>query len=93
MVALILDGKTFAEDGMVIALGVTVTGEKVILGFVQTATENETVCAAFLRELVERGLCGTRTGSCVSSTGRRASPEGDPDGLRYPGGRPAVSVA
>lgn len=56
LVALILDGKTFAEDGMVIAVGVTLTGEKVILGFVQTATENERVCAAFLRELLERGL-------------------------------------
>jgi putative transposase len=55
-VALVLDGKTFAEDSMVIALGITLAGEKVILGFVQTATENETVCAAFLRELVERGL-------------------------------------
>jgi putative transposase len=55
-VALVLDGKTFAEDGMVIAVGVTLTGEKVILGFVQTATENEKVCAAFLRELRERGL-------------------------------------
>jgi len=54
VVVLLLDGKTCAEDSMVIALGITLTGEKVILGFVQTATENETVCAAFLRELVER---------------------------------------
>ena len=56
VIALVLDGKTFAEDAMVIALGITATGEKVLLGFVQTATENETVCAAFLRELVARGL-------------------------------------
>jgi len=56
VVALILDGKSFAADAMVVALGITLTGEKVILGFVQTATENERVCAAFLRELVERGL-------------------------------------
>jgi len=56
VVALLLDGKTFAEDEMVTAMGVTVTGEKRILGFVQTATENRKVCAAFLRELVERGL-------------------------------------
>ena len=56
VVALILDGKTCAADALVIALGVTTTGEKVLLGFVQTATENEQVCAAFLRELVERGL-------------------------------------
>lgn len=56
LVALILDGKTCAADSMVIALGITLTGAKVILGFVQTATENELVCSAFLRELVERGL-------------------------------------
>jgi transposase-like protein len=56
LVALLLDGKTFAEDEMVSAVGVTITGEKVLLGFVQTATENRKVCAAFLRTLVERGL-------------------------------------
>jgi len=55
-VALAIDGKTFAEDGMVSAVGITVDGRKVILGFVQTATENRRVCAAFLRGLVERGL-------------------------------------
>lgn len=56
VVALVLDGKTFAQDRMVIALGVTLTGAKVVLGFVQTATENERVCAAFLRSLTARGL-------------------------------------
>jgi transposase-like protein len=56
LVALMLDGKTFAEDEMVSAVGVTITGEKVLLGFVQTATENRKVCAAFLRTLLERGL-------------------------------------
>lgn len=56
LVALFLDGKTFGDDEMVVALGVAVGGEKVVLGFVQTATENEAVCAAFLRGLVERGL-------------------------------------
>lgn len=55
-VVLVLDGKTFAQDMMVIALGITRTGHKHILGFVQTATENEKVCAAFLRALTERGL-------------------------------------
>ena len=56
VVALLLDGKTFAEDEMVAAVGITITGEKELLGFVQTATENRKVCAAFLRELVDRGL-------------------------------------
>ena len=45
---LLLDGKTFAEDQIVIALGVTPTGEKRVLGLVQTATENKRACAAFL---------------------------------------------
>jgi len=56
LVAIFLDGKTFGDDEMVVALGVTMTGQKVLLGFVQTATENEKVCTAFLRGLVERGL-------------------------------------
>ena len=53
---LLLDGKSFAADQVVIALGVTITGEKRVLGLVQTATENTRVCAAFLRELIERGF-------------------------------------
>ena len=53
---LILDGKTFAGDQLVIALGVTRTGEKRILGLVQTASENRRVITSFLRELGERGF-------------------------------------
>jgi transposase-like protein len=56
LVGLFLDGKTFGDDEMVIGLGVTLSGEKVVLGFVQTATENEAVCTSFLRGLVERGV-------------------------------------
>ncbi len=56
LVALFLDGKTFGDDQMVIGLGVTLEGQKVVLGFVQTATENERSCSAFLRGLVDRGL-------------------------------------
>jgi len=55
-VALFLDGKTFADATMVIALGVTLQGEKRFLGFVETDTENERVLSAFLRSLVGRGL-------------------------------------
>jgi transposase-like protein len=55
-VALVLDGKTFAEDTMVTALGLTLHGDKVLVGFVQTGTENATACTDFLRSLVARGL-------------------------------------
>ena len=56
VVAIFLDGKTFAEDTMVLALGITLKGEKRILGFVETGTENERVLSQFLRSLVDRGL-------------------------------------
>ena len=56
IVAIYIDGKTFADEQMLIALGVTLDGEKIPLGFEQTATENERVTAQFLRKLVERGL-------------------------------------
>jgi transposase-like protein len=56
VVAVFLDGKTFADATMVIALGITITGEKRFLGFVETDTENAQVLTPFLRSLVERGL-------------------------------------
>ena len=56
VVALVLDGKTFAESTMVVALGITMTGETRFLGFVETDTENEKGLTPFLRSLVERGL-------------------------------------
>ena len=56
VVALVLDGKTFAEATMVVALGITMTGDKRFLGVVETDTENEKVVTPFLRSLVERGL-------------------------------------
>ena len=56
LVALFLDGKTFAEEEIIIALGVTLDGHKIPLGFVQAATENESVCRSFLADLVDRGL-------------------------------------
>ena len=56
IVAIFLDGKAFAEDTMVLALGITMGGQKRMLGFVQAGTENERGVSQFLRSLVERGL-------------------------------------
>ncbi len=55
-VAIFLDGKVFADATMVIALGITLTGEKRILGFIETDTENAMVLSGFLRLLLDRGL-------------------------------------
>ncbi len=56
VVALFLDGKAFADAIMVVALGITLSGDKRFLGFVETDTENEQVLTPFLRSLMERGL-------------------------------------
>ena len=90
-VAVVLDGKTFAQDAMVIALGLTLQGQKRILGFVQTATENEPVCAAFLRALV-REDCGWSPASLHHRRGQGAAHRHS-DGVRSPGPGPTRSVA
>lgn len=56
IVAIIMDGKVFYDDEMIVALGVTVEGRKVILGYTQAGTENAAVCKEFLRGLLDRGL-------------------------------------
>ena len=56
LVGLILDGKSFGKEEMVIALGITIDGQKVPLGFVEAATENEVVCRHLIQDLVDRGL-------------------------------------
>ena len=38
LVALFLDGKSFADEQIIIALGVTLDGQKIPLGFVEAAT-------------------------------------------------------
>lgn len=66
VVVIFLDGKTFVDESMVIALGMTWKGEKKFLGFVQTARENEAVCSEFLRGLVTRGLRTDQELLCVN---------------------------
>jgi transposase-like protein len=56
VVVVILDGKSFGSDEMVIALGVTRDGRKIPLGFIQTGGENERVCVEMIEGLLERGL-------------------------------------
>jgi transposase-like protein len=56
IVAIFMDGKFFAENEIVIALGITMAGEKVLLGFIESSTENHVVCRDFLNRLKERGL-------------------------------------
>ena len=91
VVALVLDGKTFAEATMVVALGITMTGDKRFLGFVETDTENEQVLTPFLRSLVERGL-DVSQGLLVDRRWRQGAPGGRAkEGLPPP--RPGATVS
>jgi putative transposase len=55
-VALVIDGKSFAREMMVAALGITADGAKQILGLRQGASENAQVCKELLESLRERGV-------------------------------------
>ena len=55
-VAIFVDGKRFADDGLMIALGITIEGKKIILGIEQTATENSRALEQFFEKLIQRGL-------------------------------------
>lgn len=51
-----IDGKRYAQDGLLVALGVTLDGKKVILGIDHACTENTIVADQFFDKLIERGL-------------------------------------
>lgn len=59
-VVIFIDGKEYAGETMVVALGITEQGEKRLLGLRQGATENAEVVTSLLEDLRERGLDTSR---------------------------------
>ena len=55
-VAVFIDGKHLAKQQMIIALGVTIKGDKIPLGVIQSTTENATAIKGLLTDLIDRGL-------------------------------------
>jgi transposase-like protein len=55
-IALVLDGKYLSRENIVIALGVTITGDKVPVGFIQTTTENTLAVKGLLKKLIDRNF-------------------------------------
>ena len=55
-VALFIDGKTFAKQQIIIALGVNIDGDKIPVGFIQGTTEHHRVCMDLLNDLKDSGL-------------------------------------
>jgi putative transposase len=56
IIALFIDGKYLSKEQIIICMGVTLQGEKIPLGFVQTTTENSVPIKDMLSNLKERGL-------------------------------------
>lgn len=56
IIALLIDGKSLARQQIIIAMGITMEGEKVVLGFIQSTSENSRAIKQFLKELISRGL-------------------------------------
>jgi len=55
-IALIIDGKYLSKDNIIIALGVTITGVKIPLGFVQATTENTEAVKGLIKNLIKRNF-------------------------------------
>ena len=56
IVAVFIDGKRFRSHGVVVALGVSSSGKKYVLGIYEADTENETACLGLLNDIEKRGV-------------------------------------
>ena len=65
VIALFIDGKYLSKEQIIICMGVTLQGEKIPLGFVQTTTENSVPIKDMLGNLKERGLAWEEGLLCV----------------------------
>ena len=71
---LMLDGEHLAERCMVVALAITADGTKKPVGLLEGSTENKTVVAALLADLVARGGLRYDDGLLVVVDGAQARP-------------------
>jgi len=54
--ALLIDGKYLSREQIVIAMGITITGDKLLLGFIQSTTENTRAVKGLLKNLLDRNF-------------------------------------
>ena len=55
-ICIFIDGKRYADQGILVALGITTDGEKIILDIEQSHSESSLVTGQLLDRLIERGL-------------------------------------
>ena len=56
VVVIFIDAKRYADDGIVVGLGITIDGRKIVLGIEQVHSENGRAIEQWLDRLIERGL-------------------------------------
>lgn len=56
IIAIFIDAKRYANDGIVVGIGVTIDGNKIVLGIEQIHSENSRAIEQWLDRLIERGL-------------------------------------
>jgi transposase-like protein len=56
LIAIFIDGKYLARQQMIVVMGVTESGQKVMLGLLQTTSENSQAIGQLFIQLKERGL-------------------------------------
>ena len=71
IIVLQIDGKSLRGEEILICLGITIKGEKVVLGFAQSNTENNRAIKQLLRQLINRGLDYSK-GILIVSDGSKA---------------------
>ena len=60
IIVLLIDGKSLAKEEILICLGITIKGEKIVLGFAQSHTENSRSIKQLSRQIINRGLDYTK---------------------------------
>jgi hypothetical protein len=70
LAAFMIDGIQVAQQTLVVALGITTTGDKIPLGLEQGSTENTALCTLLLNGLIARGLQVTERTLCVIDGGK-----------------------
>jgi transposase-like protein len=55
-ICIFIDAKKYADDGLIVALGVTMEGKKIVLDIAQSHTEHSSVIEELLQLLIQRGL-------------------------------------
>jgi len=66
IIALLIDGKSLARQQIIIGLGITMEGEKIVLGFIQSTSENSRSIKQFLKSLIGRWLDYSKGLLCVT---------------------------